>query len=114
MSNSKGKTESYIRELTKRFVKTEMESEFVFEVEEGFAQNTVHRMRVELARMRNIVKSRKIPLKQFKMLVISVETLPIKEGELVAQERVTLKKTQNARQKIQEILPELMAGDNNG
>lgn len=108
MSNQP-KIDSYIRELTKNFIKIEMESEFVFEVEQGFAKNTVHRMRVELSRMRDVVKKSRLKLKPFKMIIISITDLPLREGEIISQQRVVLKKTQTSSQKVQEILPQLVA-----
>lgn len=113
MSTIKEREESFIVAKTKEFIRTEMEQQYSFEVEEGYAQNTIHRMRVELSRMRKEVKRRGKKPKPFKMLVVSIEKLEKRPEDIVAQERVTLLKTQNARQRISELLPELEA-DNHG
>lgn len=94
-----------------KFVKeTTMEDFYTFNFRGSLddAKRFVHRMRVELSRMRDYVKSRGMSVKHFKMILIEYEE--IEAGKRV---KITLKKTQSARNvdnEIDEIMPAISGG----
>lgn len=100
----RSKKENYIRDLTIRFVKTPMEGNFAFDVEAGFGQKIVHRMRVELSRLRDKARRMNAKVKPFKMIVISNE-------ERDGRDHIVLKKTQTDVQIVTEQLPKELLSD---
>jgi len=109
MSNQKSR--STVRPKTIEFIKSELESDFVFR-HEGDADEVslfIKAMRTELSRLRNRVRDKgKVP-KHFKMRTILVE--PVKDVEGLYE--ITLRKTvspHNVTNDIDDILGDLAGG----
>lgn len=95
---------SATRVLTEGFVNTPMEGEYKFTTSAGRGLDTVHRIRVDLSRIRAKLIARKYKLRQFKLLIIDITT---RDG----RDHVTLKKSQTVVQSTLEVLPEMILGN---
>lgn len=95
------------------FVKLPLEEIYHIEVPAGEGRDFIHRIRVEISKMRDIVRKRKYQLKPFKMVVIGIE--PCGSVDTVKlMERIALKKTLGAddmSEELYKILGDLTLGE---
>jgi hypothetical protein len=77
------------------------------------SERFVHRMRVELSRMRELVREKKRVIKEFKVLLDSIKT--IKHGDGLHYSKITLKRTSGkmpyVAPEIDKIFDELAGGE---
>ncbi len=106
------KSTSKAKQTVINFVKeTREQPHFTFTVNgnEADAKVFIHRMRVELSRMRDAVKSSGRTIKEFKMKVVAIEVEEEQNISVVTLEKVE-GKTNEIAEEIREIFDELDGG----
>ena len=87
-------------ERMKELLKTPMEGEYTFVCDKGMGENIVHRIRVELSRLRKLAIQMGREPKHFKVLLRGIEEHP-HDGK---KEIVTLKKTRSPNDVSEEVI----------
>lgn len=93
-----------------KFVKTDYDEDYVFEVDggEAVAQAFVRNMRVELSRLRRLAEENGRTPVPFKMRVVSLEEFQNQNGGSPVKTRVTLRRTKSMATEITEEISSVL------